>query len=282
MRPAQWVSNLVVLAALVFSENLFDPSLLLRAGAGFLLVCGLSSVTFLVNDVVDRERDRLHPVRGRRPVATGDLSTRQAAVAAAILAALCLGLALALDLVFGLLAGGYLALMLGYSLGLRNWPVVDVMAIAAGLVLRAVAGAALIRVVISPWLYLSVGGLGLLLALGRVQHEMRLAEAAGTLDPAKYTFEAVARMNAVAIAFTLTVYCLYTFLAAGLPDDYVMMLTIPFVIYGIFRYRYLTHQQTDDQSPERLMLSDPSLLIAVALWALTAVAVFYLVPLLLP
>jgi 4-hydroxybenzoate polyprenyltransferase len=276
MRPHQWVSNLVVFAALVFSENLFDPELLLRVAVGFLLVCGLSSVTFLVNDVVDRERDRRHPVRRHRPVAAGALSERQAATAAAVLAALSRGAALAWQPVFGLTVGGYLLLMLAYSLGLRNWPVLDVMAIAAGLVLRAVAGAVLIQVVISPWLYLSVGGLGLILALGRVEYEMHLAEATGTLEAGKYTVEAVARMNAVAIAVTLTVYCLYTFLASGLPQDHTMMLTIPFVIYGIFRYRYLTPRQVEDKSPERLMLSDPALLAAVGLWALTAVIAFYL------
>jgi 4-hydroxybenzoate polyprenyltransferase len=276
VRPHQWVSNLVVFAALVFSENLFDLELLLQVSVGFLLVCGLSSVTFLVNDVVDRERDRQHPVRRRRPVAAGELSVGQAATAAAVLAVLSLGAALGWQPVFGLTVGGYLLLMLAYSLGLRRWPVLDVMAIAAGLVLRAVAGAVLIQVVISPWLYLSVGGLGLILALGRVEYEMHLAEATGTLEAGKYTVEAVARMNAVAIAVTLTVYCLYTFLASGLPQDHTMMLTIPFVIYGIFRYRYLTPRQTEDKSPERLMLSDPALLAAVGLWALTAVVVFYL------
>jgi len=276
MRPHQWISNLVVFAPLVFSENLFAPALLVRAGVGFVLICGLSSVTFLVNDVVDRERDRRHPVRRHRPVATGDLTTHQAVAAAAALAGICLVAAVAWQPAFALTAAGYLLLMLGYSLWLRRLPVLDVMAIAAGLMLRAVAGALLIEVTISPWLYLSVSGLGLILALGRVQYEMRLAEAAGTLEPGKYTLEAVERMNSVATGFTLTVYCLYTFLATGLPSGYAMMLTIPFVIYGIFRYRYLAYRRAEDRSPEQLMLSDPSLLAAVGLWALTAVIVMYL------
>jgi hypothetical protein len=138
-----------------------------------------------------------------------------------------------------------------------------------------VAGAVLIGVTISPWLYLSVAGLGLILALGRIQHEMRLAEALGTLETQKYTPEAVARMNQLAIALTLIVYCLYTFLAPGLTSDYYMMLTIPFVIYGIFRYRYLSYQPPHKQSPEELMLLDVPLLIDVGLWVLTAVIVLY-------
>jgi 4-hydroxybenzoate polyprenyltransferase len=276
MRPHQWISNLVVFAALVFSDNLFNGPLLLRTGIGFLLLCALSSVTFLVNDVVDRERDRRHPLRGRRPVAAGDLSSPEAMGAAALLSVASLGAALLWQTPFGLAAGGYLVLMLSYSLWLRRWAVIDVMAIAAGLVLRAVAGALLIEVTISPWLYLSVGGLGLILALGRVEYEMHRAEADGTLDRGKYTFEAVARMMAVSIAMTLTVYCLYTFLGSDLPANYTLMLTIPFVIYGIFRYRYLTHRRASGQSPEGLMLSDVSLLVDVGLWVLAVVAAFYL------
>ena len=275
IRPHQWLSNLVVFAALVFSLNLFDVALLVRVGIGFLLLCALSGATFLVNDVVDRERDRRHPVRRHRPVATGELSVRQATIAALVLAGGSLAGAYALLPAFGLAATGYLLLMVGYSLVLRRLPVLDVLAIAAGLVLRAVSGALLIQVTISPWLYLSVGGLGLILALGRIQYEMRLAEATGTLEPGKYTLDMVEPMNHLAVAFTLIVYCLYTFLAAGLPTNYTMMLTIPFAIYGIFRYRYLTFQQAGGQSPERLMLSDKPLLIAVGLWVLTAVGVLY-------
>jgi hypothetical protein len=142
--------------------------------------------------------------------------------------------------------------------------------------LRAVAGALLIQVLISPWLYLGVGGLGLILALARIQHEMRLATAAGTLESGKYSLDAVAQMNSVTMTSTLMVYCLYTFLAPGFESNHLMMLTIPTVIYGLFRYRYLTIQHAGDQSPERLMLSDAPLLIAVALWITTAAAVLYL------
>jgi 4-hydroxybenzoate polyprenyltransferase len=276
MRPHQWISNLVVFAPLMFSENLFNLAQLVRVGFGFVLVCALSSATFLVNDVIDRERDRRHPARRYRPVAAGELSTRQATAAALVLAAVALIVAIVWQPMFGLVAAGYWLLMVAYSLLLRRLPVLDVMVIAAGLVLRAAAGALLIQVRISPWLYLSVGGVGLILALGRVQHEMRLAEAAGTLETEKYTFEAVARMSSMAIAMTLVVYCLYTFLASGLPTNYTMMLTIPFVIYGIFRYRYLTYRREGDQSPERLMLSDLPLLIDVSLWALAVVVILYL------
>ena len=275
VRPHQWLSNLVVFAALVFSHNLFDVALLVRVGVGFLLLCGLSSATFLVNDVVDRERDRRHPVRRHRPLAAGELSVQHATAAALVLALGSLAGAFALQPAFGLAAAGYLLLMVGYSLLLRRLPGLDVLAVAAGLVLRAVAGAFLVQVTISPWLYLSVGGLGLMLALGRIQYEMRLAEASGTLERGKYTLGMVERINTMAMTFTRVVYCLYTFLAAGLPSNYTMMLTIPIVIYGVFRYRYLSHRGTESQSPERLMLSDVPLLTAVGLWVLTAVGILY-------
>jgi 4-hydroxybenzoate polyprenyltransferase len=274
LRPHQWLSNLVIFAPLIFSGELFNLALLFQVWVGFLLFCALSSVTFLVNDVIDQERDRRHPERRQRPVAAGELPPRQAIILAISLAVVALVEAFIWQPAFGLAAAGYLLLMVSYSLVLRRLPVVDVLVISIGLVLRAVAGALLIQVTISPWLYLSVGGLGLILALGRIQHEMRLAQANGTLEEGKYTAEAVARMNSVALACTLSVYCLYTFLATGVPADDRMMVTIPFVIFGIFRYRYLTQQQ-GDRSPERMMLADPPLLIAGALWALTAVIVLY-------
>lgn len=271
IRPYQWLTNSVVFAPLVFSDHLLEPARLLRVAIGFLLLCGLSSVTFLVNDVVDRERDQRHPIRRRRPLAAGELSVGQALTAAAALAVVSLVGAYLLHLAFGLAVTGYLLLMVAYSLILRRLPVLDVMAIATGLMLRAVAGALLAGVKVSPWLYLGVGGVGLILALGRVQYEMRLAEAAGTLESGKYTPEAVEWMNRLAITFTLIVYCLYTFLAARLGGSRAMMLTIPFAIYAVFRYRFLIYHQTGDQSPEQLMLSDVSLLVAAGLWLLTLV-----------
>jgi 4-hydroxybenzoate polyprenyltransferase len=276
IRPHQWISNLVIFAPLVFSDNLFEPAPLLTVSGGFLLLCGLSSVTYLVNDLVDLDRDRAHPVRGQRPLAAGDLQITTATAVAVVLAIISLAAALWLQPGFGLAAASYLLVMLGYTFCLRRFAVLDAMAIAAGLVLRAVAGALIIQVTISPWLYLSVGGLGLLLALGRIQYEMRLAQATGTLDPGKYTLDAVAWMNSVTTTVTLIVYCLYTFLATNLPSTYGMMLTIPFVIYGLFRFRYLAGLHAANQSPERLMLSDTSLLIAVGFWILAVVAVQYL------
>jgi 4-hydroxybenzoate polyprenyltransferase len=275
-RPHQWISNLVVFAPLVFSENLFQLLPVVRVAVGFLLLCGLSGAIFIVNDVIDRERDQTHPMRRHRPVAAGDLPVRQATTAAIVLAVVSVVEAILWQPAFGLLASAYLLMMISYSLKLRQLPVVDVMLIAASLVLRAAAGALLIQVKISPWLYLSVGGLGLILALGRIQYEMRRAHAAGTLEVDKYTPQSVARMNSVATAFTLIVYCLYTFLGAELASEYTMMLTIPFVIYGIFRYRYLTYRRGEDRSPEQLMLSDASLLASVGLWIFASIAIFYL------
>lgn len=274
IRPVQWLTNLLVFAPLFFADKLFDLTLLLRAVGGFLLLCGLSGVTFLVNDVIDRERDQTHPVRRHRPVATGALSVPQALWAAAILGGGCSTVALLWQPAFGLAAVSYLLLMLAYSSYLRNLPVFDVLAIAGGLVLRAVSGALLIQAVVSPWFYLSVGGLGLILGLGRVQYEMRLAHESGALNSEKYTLELVERMNRLASAMTLVVYCLYTFLAHGPVQGYGMMLTIPFAIYGIFRYRYLTYQPTG-RSPGQLMVADRPLRITGILWVITAALLLY-------
>jgi 4-hydroxybenzoate polyprenyltransferase len=182
-----------------------------------------------------------------------------------------------LEPAFGLAATGYLLLVLLYSLALRRLPVLDVAAIATSLVLRAVGGAALADVKISPWLYVGIGGVGLILALGRIQYEMRLAEASGTLESEKYTPEAVKWMNRLALTFTLLVYCLYTFLATPFGGSYVMMTTIPFAVYAAFRYRYLTYHFGGEQSPERLVLRDVPLLVDLGLWALAAVIVRNLV-----
>jgi 4-hydroxybenzoate polyprenyltransferase len=273
IHPSQWLGNLVVFAPLVFSAHLFESARMLRVSAGFLLLCGLSGASYLVNDFLDRQ----HPVRQRRPLAAGELPVRGALLAAAVLAILSLAGAYLLEPAFGLAATGYLLLVLAYSLVLRRRPVLDVVAIAASLVVRAVGGAVLADVKISPWLYVGIGGVGLILALGRIQHEMRLAEAAGVPESEKYTHEAVEWMNRLAITFTLFVYCLYTFLAAPFGGNYAMMTTIPFAIYAAFRYRYLIYNRAGEKSPERLVLSDVPLMVDLGLWALAAAIVRNLV-----
>jgi len=276
VRPYQWLSNLVIFAGLFFSYNFFRLPLLMRVAGGLLSFCGLASAGFLINDVIDRERDRCHPTRRHRPIAAGELSPRTAMLVAAALAGASLTGAYALQPAFGLVATAYLALTLAYSLGLRRLPIVDVLLIAVGLVLRAVAGAVLVGGRVSPWLFLGVGGVGLSLALSRVQYEMRLAQQIGTLVTTKYTPELVARMQSLTLSVTVIVYCLYTFLSPRLPANHAMMLTIPIVLYGVFRYQYLGHQATAEQSSERLMLTDLPLLLAAGFWLLTVLAVLYL------
>jgi len=276
VRPYQWLSNLAIFAGLLFSYNFFRFPLLLRVAVGFVLLCGLASAGFLVNDVVDRDRDRRHPVRRHRPIAAAELDPRTALVIAGVLAAGSLVGAYALQPAFGFVATVYLFLSVGYTLGLRRLPVLDVLSIAVGLVLRTVAGAVLIQGRISPWLFLGVGGVGLSLALSRVQYEMRLAEQTGILEPAKYTPQLIARMKSFTLSVTVIVYCLYTFLSPRLPANHAMMLTIPIVLYGAFRYQYLGYRATPEQSPEQLMLTDLPLLLAVAIWLLTVLAVLYL------
>jgi 4-hydroxybenzoate polyprenyltransferase len=276
LRPQQWLTNLVVFAALLFSYHLLDPWRLARAGAGFVLLCGLSGATFLVNDILDRDRDREHPTRSIRPIASGALSVRAAGALALVLSLGCLVGAFFLEPAFALAATCYLALMSGYSLGLRRQPILDILAIGSGLVLRAVAGALLVQARISPWLLLGVGGVGLMLALGRIEQEMRLAAAAGRLDTTKYTPQVVTRLDAITISVTVIVYCLYTFLAARLPGNHAMMLTIPIVLYGVFRYRLLSFGQEAVDDFEVRLLSDRPLRAAALLWLVAVGAVLYL------
>jgi len=288
MRPRQWTKNLIVFLALLFSINerweVSEPSswapLLGWSALTFLLFCLISSADYLLNDVIDRESDRLHPEKRRRPIAAGLLSPRAGVIWAVALGTVAVGGAFALSgpLTWhvGAVLAGYAVLMVSYTFLLKHIVLMDMMAIGAGFVLRAMAGALAIDTPISPWLYV-VTGLG---ALFLVVHKRRaeitlLAAGAGNHRPIldQYSPALLDQMTSLVTASTLSAYGLYTFTAENLPANNAMMLTIPFVLYGLLRYLYLVHQKGEGGSPEEVLLRDWPLVIDILLWAATAATV---------
>lgn len=273
----------MVFAALAFSKHLFETDPLLRSVGAFLLFCGLSGTVYLVNDVADIEKDQLHPRKRLRPIASGQLGVRPALGVAAGLGAACLGGGLFLGPPFAVTALVYLALNLLYSFRLKEVVIVDVLSVSLGFVLRAVAGGLAVRVPISDWLLVCTILLALFLALAKRRHEL-----VSLTDQAKehrrilaeYSPYLLDQMISVVTASCVTAYAFYT-LAPETRDKYqtsALAWTIPFVIYGVFRYLYLVHRKEQGGSPTEILATDLPLLVTVALWALAVVAVVYTAP----
>jgi 4-hydroxybenzoate polyprenyltransferase len=279
LRPKQWTKNLFVFAALVFDGKLFQRGPLLRTVAGFVLFCLISSTVYVINDLVDIEKDRQHPIKRHRPLASGRLSPRVAILAAVLIAMVCLPLAVWLDWAFGLVAIGYVAVMIPYSFWLKNIVIIDVMTIAAGFVLRVVAGVTLVHVVrFSPWLYVCTTLLALFLAVGKRRHELFLLQGNANGHRAilsEYSMQLINEMISILVSTTIIAYSLYTFSAPNLPTNHLMMLTIPFVLFGLFRYLYLLHVKNEGGAPEDIVVKDRPMMAALGLWGLAVVLVLY-------
>jgi len=279
MRPRQWAKNVFVFAALVFDEQLLRPEPLVRIMVGFAMLCLISSSVYLLNDIADVEADRRHPVKRTRPIAAGELAIPVAATAAGLLAASSLLISFALGISFGWIVAGYFGLNLLYSMWLKHAAIIDVLIIAAGFVLRVAAGVSLIQVSrFSPWLYVCTTLLALIIGFGKRRAELLLlAEGANShrrvLDG--YNVELLDQLIVVVSATTIMAYSLYTFSAENLPANHLMMLTIPFVLYGIFRYLRLIHVENVGGAPEELILTDRPLLINLLLWGLFAIVILY-------
>jgi len=270
----------VVFAALAFSKHLFERGPLLRSLLAFVLFCGLSGAVYLLNDVTDVERDRLHPVKRRRPVASGELPVRAAAALAAGLGLAGLAGSWALGPAFLACAAAYLALNLLYSLRLKDVVIVDVLSLSIGFVIRAAAGGAAIGVAVSDWLLICTVLLALFLGLSKRRHELTSLSSAATGHRAilaEYSPYLLDQMIGVVTASCLTAYAFYTTAEETRQKFQTSRLawTIPFVLYGIFRYLYLVHQKEKGGSPSDVLLTDRPLLLAVALWAATVVAIVY-------
>jgi 4-hydroxybenzoate polyprenyltransferase len=276
LRPRQWSKNLLVFAGIVFAAKLGDAVRWGEAAAAFAAYCALSSAAYLVNDVRDREHDRLHPVKRERPIARGELSAAAALGIAALLAAVALGAAAWLGLAsLGLLLG-FAALQAAYTFGLKHLVLVDVLAIGALFVIRAAAGADAVEVRISPWLLLCTALLALFLALAKRRGELVLVGARET--PGRpvlegYSLELVDQLVSVVAASTVIAYSLYTFTAR---DSKALMITIPFVIFGVFRYLLLVHRDDLGEEPEQVLLTDVPIIVTVSLWAAAAALILAL------
>ncbi len=281
VRPKQWTKNLLVFAGLVFTYNLLNAGMLSRVILSFAAFCALSSAGYLWNDLRDASADRLHPIKRHRPIAAGLVPPALAMVMALACGAAGLGLAFALGTSFGLVASLYLLLTLTYSIWLKHLVLIDVFGISAGFVLRAVGGAVVIGVPVSPWLYVCTVLVSLFLALGKRRNELELLEsgAAGhRKNLEEYSLELVDQLILIVASVTIMAYSLYTFSAENLPRDHSMMLTIPLVVYGLFRYLYLVRVRNQGGAPEDLLLTDPGLLGTAVAWVATSVIVLYVIP----
>jgi 4-hydroxybenzoate polyprenyltransferase len=280
LRPEQWTKNLVVFAGVGFGLRLFDAPALAHAAAAALVFCVLSGAVYLVNDIADREADRRHPLKAQRPIAAGDLPVGAAGAAALGLGGGALASAFLLDRSFGWVALAYLLLQFAYSGPLKHIVIIDVLTIAVGFVLRAVAGAVVVGVPISHWLLLVTILLALFLALSKRRHEIVLLAdgAAGHRRIlTEYSPYLLDQMIGVVTASTLiayTFYCISPETVQKFGSD-SMGWTIPFVLYGIFRYLYLVHRREGGGSPSEMLLTDRPLLVCVALWALAVVFILY-------
>ena len=280
LRPAQWTKNLLVFAGLLFGKRLFDLPSVLDAVSAFAVFCALSGAVYLVNDVADRDSDRQHPLKAQRPIASGALPVPVALGAALALATIALAAAYPIGPVFAVVAATYLALQITYSFPLKHIVIIDVLTIAIGFVLRAVGGAVAVQVEIGHWLLVCTILLALFIALAKRRHEIvLLADDAVSHRPilGEYTPYLLDQMIGVVTASTLISYVFYTIS----PETQAKFgtawlgLTIPFPLYGIFRYLYLVHQRQGGGSPADMLLTDRPLLACVALWALTVALIIY-------
>lgn len=282
MRPKQWTKNVVVFAALVFDAKLADVTYLIYTMIGFVVFCFVSGAVYLINDLVDIDKDRQHPKKRQRPLASGRLPVRVAQAAILVLLLVCLPVSFVLNLLFGVAVSAYLLLQLAYSFFLKNIVIVDVLAIAAGFVLRVAGGAALADAErFSPWLYVCIVLLALFMGFGKRRGELVLLQGNANEHRAilgEYSLPLLDEMIGVVTATTVLAYALYTFDPGNphLPANNTMMLTIPFVLYAIFRYLYLIHQRGETAPPDEVLLQDRPLQVAIGLWGGMVMVLLYL------
>jgi 4-hydroxybenzoate polyprenyltransferase len=279
LRPRQWAKNLFVFAGVIFSQQLFTPQAS-RAVAAFALFCALSGAIYLLNDVADAEQDRLHPTKRRRPVASGALSRELALGIGLALLAASVVVSFGLGGPFGLVAVAYGVLLTAYSVWLKHLVILDVLTVAVGFVLRAVAGAVAVGADISGWLLICTVLIALFLALGKRRHEyLTLKGSAAAHRPilAEYSEGFIDQMIAVVTASAVTAYALYTMSPETVAKFHTRLLplTLPFVLYGIFRYLYLLYRRELGGNPSDLVLSDRALLVNTTLWMAAVLVLIY-------
>jgi 4-hydroxybenzoate polyprenyltransferase len=282
MRPHQWVKNVVIFAALIFDRQLGLNNLtpMLRTLAGFIIFCLLSGVVYIFNDIADVDADRAHPKKRYRPIASGRLPIPVALISAVVILAVIFPLSYWLSPAFAAVALGYFLLNLAYTKWIKHIAILDVFAIALGFVLRVAAGVTLIHVArFSPWLYVVTTLASLYIGFGKRRAELGLLEERANSHRkvlSGYTLPMLDQYITIVSATTIMAYSLYTFSAPNLPNNHAMMLTIPFVIYGVFRYLYLVQTQGSGGAPEEILFRDRPLQVTVLLWGATILVIFYI------
>jgi 4-hydroxybenzoate polyprenyltransferase len=280
MRPRQWSKNAFVFVALFFDRKFLDPDSLIATLIAFALLCMMSSAVYLMNDLADIESDRQHPIKKNRPLASGRLNPMVAGITAALLATSSLVIGFLFSVELGIILLLYLLSQIAYTFWLKHVVLLDVLTVASGFILRIAAGVVVIEVArFSPWLYVFGGFLALFMALGKRRHELLLlgADAANhrsILDD--YNLDLIDRLQGIVTTSAVVAYSLYTFLAEGLPENHAMMLTIPFVLYGIFRYLYLIHVRGEGGAPEDILLRDRPLQFNLLLYGIMVYVALYL------
>jgi 4-hydroxybenzoate polyprenyltransferase len=278
MRPKQWTKNGFIFLPLIFDAKLFNAQPVFNTIIGFVILCLLSSVIYLVNDAVDAPQDRLHPKKKKRPIARGDVSITQAIVFSVVIAVITVVFAFWLNFGFAVIALSYLILQVAYSFYLKKLVLIDVFAISIGFVLRVIAGIPLVAAErFSPWLYVCTLLFSLLLGFGKRRQE--IVELKGSHSTRailrEYNLPMLDQIIPIITAGLVVAYSFYTFSAPQLPTNHSMMLTIPVALYGLFRYLYLVHVRGEGGAPDELLFKDRALLFAVIIWLLIAVIVLY-------
>jgi len=282
LRPAQWTKNIFIFAAFIFSRKFFEGTLLLKTLGAFVVFCVLSSSLYLLNDVMDLEEDKFHPKKSQRPIASGRVGKGEALGLCIVLSLLGLAAAYFLNVNFFIAGLVYVFLQLAYSLKLKHVVILDIFIIAAGFIIRVVAGGLVIEVPLSSWLLICTTLLALFLALSKRRHELVLLEdEASSHRPIlkEYSAYLLDQMISVVTASTLMAYCLYTISEETVQKFGTknLLYTTPFVLYGIFRYLYLVHQKRKGGSPEEIIIRDKPLMISIALWIGSVMVILYLV-----
>ena len=277
LRVNQWIKNVFIFTPIVFAQKVFDGRSLIKVTVAALLFCMLTSCVYILNDIVDVEKDILHPKKKLRPIANGEVSKKNALILVSILLPIAIVCGILLDWSFGIVMVLYFCNNYLYSYFLKRKIIVDVLSIAIGFVLRVMAGAEVINVYISPWILMCTLFLALLLGLSKRRSEILLLgqDAAQFRENlADYSIELIDNMLSVVIAVTLAAYSMYTFFSQN--DTYLMILTIPSVVYGIFRYQYLVYVRHEGGMPEETILMDKPLIMTMGLWILVvAVAIYF-------
>lgn len=281
MRPRQWTKNVFIFAALIFDRKLLDPGALRHTAIAFLLFCLLASSVYLFNDIIDRKSDLNHPVKKNRPIASGKLPVGAALSVGILLLLVSLVGAFLLSRGFFVITATYFILNIFYTFWLKHIPLIDVLVIASCFVLRVAAGVSVIEVQrFSPWLYVVTTLLSLYLGFGKRRSELAVLVNDNPQNHRKvlsgYSIALIDQLITIVSATTIIAYSLYTFSAPNLPENHAMMLTIPFVLYGIFRYLYLINMHDAGGEPEEILLKDRPIQITLLLWGIAVMAIFYL------